>query len=252
MCTSLTDGDRSFLEPFARGSRLLSKPNDEATGSRDEDTSMRNASNKGDAQKEVQDIDPSYGFDEFLASMDILICGRGLYEQTMQRTNGKWPYTGKRLIVFSAVPLSEPVSSPDGQPPQRPFTPPPNSEHFTGTPAQLMQKLFRDNTRSRKFRRESVWVMGGASIRGALLQLGAIERIELVVVPKIITRGNPFAPRSGSVGVPLWAFPSIEGGQEEERADVDLQLIECRSYENGVLGLSYVVGGMSYVVGGNP
>ena len=136
-----------------------------------------------------------------------------------------------------ALESDESVASP------RAFAPPPNSEHFTGTPAQLVQKLIRDNTKQRRFRRESVWVMGGASVRGALLQLGAIERIELVVVPKIVTRGSPFAPRSGDVGVPLFAFPAIEGAQEEEQGDVDLQLIECRSYENGVIGLSYVVGG---------
>jgi riboflavin biosynthesis pyrimidine reductase len=93
----------------------------------------------------------------------------------------------------------------------------------------LVQKLAKEGTKSRKFKRESVWVMGGPMVRGAMIQLGVVERVELVMVPKLINDG-----------IRLWSFgPPVNSNDEKQ--DVKLELIECRSYENGVVGLSYSV-----------
>jgi hypothetical protein len=91
MCTSLPNGDTSFLAPYANGARLVPKNEDSSMG----------------------EIDPSYGFDDFLDSMDILVCGRKTYDQIMHNSKGQWPYLRKRLIVFSATPLGEPMPNAD-------------------------------------------------------------------------------------------------------------------------------------------
>lgn len=93
MCTAQHNGDTSFLRPFSNGSKLVSKGEDNTSDERE--------------------VDPSYGFDDFLASMDILLCGRHTYNQIMQHSQGQWPYPKKRLIVFSETPLNDPVPPSD-------------------------------------------------------------------------------------------------------------------------------------------
>jgi riboflavin biosynthesis pyrimidine reductase len=73
--------------------------------------------------------------------------------------------------------------------------------------------------------------MGGPTVRGAMLELGVVERVELVMVPRIMNSAG---------GAPLWTFGDNDGSQS-----VELQLIDSRSYENGVVSLSYVVLGQS-------
>lgn len=106
------------------------------------------------------------------------------------------------------------------------YPPPLNTEQFSGSPYQLVQLLEKEGNKSRKFKRESVWVMGGPSVRGEMIKIGAVERVEIVMVPRIVNGG-----------IPVWSFGSAEPGFSE----VPLELIDCRSYENGVVGLSYVV-----------
>ncbi|KAG8802077.1 hypothetical protein FRC16_010450 [Serendipita sp. 398] len=156
-------------------------------------------------------IDTTYGFDDFLRNMDIILCGRGTYDQIMTRQQGQWPYPSHRLIVFSETPLDQPVPTSNEHhttpsfstfiahegakaltsPQLAPVYPPPaNSSAFGGTPQDLVTKLSKEKTRSRSFKRSSVWVLGGPTVRGAMLQLGVVGRVELVVVPTIIKRAN--------------------------------------------------------------
>lgn len=225
MSTSDRDGGTSFLAAYASGSRV--KINE---------ASM-------DESQTTDVIDPSYGFDEFIRSMDIIVCGRGQYDQIMHHNSGKWPYPQQRLIVFTATPLTEPLACPETCTPvpairsyelitvlasnRLSYHPPPsNAEAFGGTPPQLIQKLSKEGVKSRKFKRESVWVMGGSKVRGAMLELGAVGRVELVIVPRMMTSGG---------GVPLWSFSG------ETSKGMELELIDTRSYENGVVSLSYAV-----------
>jgi riboflavin biosynthesis pyrimidine reductase len=110
------------------------------------------------------------------------------------------------------------------------YPPPPNAEPFTGEPVQLVQKLSKEGVKSRKFKRESVWVMGGPLVRSRMLELGVVERVEVVMVPRIMKSAG---------GVPLWSFGDSEN--EEGSRSVELELIDTRSYENGVVSLSYAV-----------
>jgi riboflavin biosynthesis pyrimidine reductase len=69
--------------------------------------------------------------------------------------------------------------------------------------------------------------MGGPSVRGEMLKLGAVERVEIVMVPRIINGGTP-----------IWTFGT---SREQDFQQVPMELIDCRTYENGVLALSYAV-----------
>jgi hypothetical protein len=91
MCTSTHDGGTSFLEAYAAGSKLKV------------DDSVMNESETSDP------VDPTYGFADFIQIMDIILVGRGSYDLIMHHNSGHWPYPQKRLIVFTATPLTEPI-----------------------------------------------------------------------------------------------------------------------------------------------
>jgi hypothetical protein len=93
MSTSAYDGGTSFLEAYATGSKLKV------------DDSVMNES------ETTESIDPTYGFADFIQSMDIILVGRRSYDLIMHHNSGHWPYPQKRLIVFTATPLTEPVPS---------------------------------------------------------------------------------------------------------------------------------------------
>lgn len=69
--------------------------------------------------------------------------------------------------------------------------------------------------------------MGGPSVRGEMLKIGAVERVEIVMVPRIVNGGTP-----------VWSFGT---SREQDIQQVPMELIDSRTYENGVLALSYVV-----------
>jgi riboflavin biosynthesis pyrimidine reductase len=74
--------------------------------------------------------------------------------------------------------------------------------------------------------------MGGPTVRGAMLGLGVVERVELVMVPRIMNSAG---------ATPLWTFGDNENGNRS----VELELMDSRSYENGVVSLSYSVVGQN-------
>ena len=68
---------------------------------------------------------------------------------------------------------------------------------------------------------KDIWLCGGGELARAALQDGAVDEITLGVVPMLIGGGLPTFPPG---------FPETE-----------LELIECKQYKGGVLGLTYTV-----------
>ncbi len=68
---------------------------------------------------------------------------------------------------------------------------------------------------------KDIWLMGGGNLAASLLKEGLIDEISLTIQPILL----------GS-GIPL--FPDID-------RQVDLQLVECRRYENGLVSVTYQV-----------
>ena len=42
-----------------------------------------------------------HGYDEFMASVDVLVIGRHTYEKVL--TFDRWPFVGKRTVVLSKI-----------------------------------------------------------------------------------------------------------------------------------------------------
>jgi len=103
----------------------------------------------------------SHGYEEFFASIDTLVVGRGTYDTVLSFPD--WPYAGKRVIVLT----------------HRPATAREGVELFAGTAAELAAKL-RKATR--------VYVDGGNVIR-QFLAANLIDDLTLSVIPIVLGDG---------------------------------------------------------------
>ena len=68
---------------------------------------------------------------------------------------------------------------------------------------------------------KDIWLMGGGILAASLLNDGLVDEIGLTIQPILL-----------GAGIPL--FPGID-------RQIDLQLVECRRYENGLVSVTYRV-----------
>ncbi len=110
-----------------------------------------------------------HGYDEFIASVDVIVIGRKTFETVL--SFGTWPYASKRVVVLSrrGVDLSSLRDA--------------NVEHMSGTPAEIVARL--DATGARH-----AYVDGGITIQG-FLYAGLVQRLVITRVPVLIGDGIP-------------------------------------------------------------
>lgn len=114
-----------------------------------------------------------YGTEAFIAEIGTVLTGRATYDQA--RGFGDWPYAGKRVVVLTRRPL-------DAAPPE-------GVEAASGDLAMLVARLRRETSHG------DIWLLGGATVAQACLALGAVDTIELFIMPVTLGAGMPlFAP----------------------------------------------------------
>ena len=112
-----------------------------------------------------------HGYDEFIATIDVILIGRNTYEKVL--TFESWPYPGKRVVVLSSRPIPEHAGN--------------KVEHVSGEPAEIASQLAASGA-------QHVYVDGGVTIQ-RFLQAGLIQRIVITRVPVLIGSGIPlFGP----------------------------------------------------------
>jgi dihydrofolate reductase len=107
-----------------------------------------------------------HGYDEFIATVDVLVMGRNTYEVVLPFN--PWPYGAKPVFVLSSRELKP---APAGA----------VVERLSATPAEVVRHLDR-----RGFKH--AYVDGGLTIQ-AFLRAGLIERLTVTRVPVLIGRG---------------------------------------------------------------
>ncbi|MBU8536403.1 dihydrofolate reductase family protein [Falsiroseomonas tokyonensis] len=112
----------------------------------------------------------AFGFAEFYAGVETILMGRGTYEAVRQM--GDWPYPDKPVRVVTSRPLADA---------------PPGVEAHAGDLPGLVADL-----RQRGLGR--VWVEGGGQLLRGLLAIGALDRLEMAVLPLILGAGIPLFP----------------------------------------------------------
>lgn len=138
-----------------------------------------------------------YGYGEFLASVGAIVMGRTTYDGVLG--SGPWPYPGKKAYVLT----------------HRPLTPPP------GVDAEPFDDLDRLLETLRRPGGPDVWIEGGGMTIRALLDRGAVDRLDIYVIPILLGDGIRLFPPS----------PMRHG----------LTLDASRAFPDGVVGLSYRV-----------
>ncbi|MGD0505302.1 MAG: dihydrofolate reductase family protein [Steroidobacteraceae bacterium] len=108
-----------------------------------------------------------HGYDEFMASVDVLVIGRNTFEKVL--TFEKWPYADKRVVVLSSHTID--FSSVRGA----------VVEHMSGPPGEIAARLATSGAKH-------AYIDGGITVQG-FLRARLIQRIIVTRVPVLIGEG---------------------------------------------------------------
>lgn len=114
------------------------------------------------------EVDEAHGYDEFIATVDVIVFGRKTFETVLGF--GAWPYGTKRVVVLSSQPLD--LSAIDGV-----------VEQMDGEPADIVARLAATGA-------QHAYVDGGVTIQ-RFLRAGLIQRMIITRVPVLIGDGTP-------------------------------------------------------------
>ncbi len=116
--------------------------------------------------------DTDYGFDEFYASVDALIMGRGTYDVVCRL--GKWPYGGKKTVVVTSKQNLE-VNTPD-------------TTCFNGELSDLAKLLEEQGAKN-------VWLVGGGELVVSFLHASLIDQVSVSLHPVLLGEGVRLFPK---------------------------------------------------------
>ena len=107
-----------------------------------------------------------HGYDEFIATVDVLVMGRHTFETVLDMD--PWPYGKKPVVVLSTRPLTR---VPGGV----------EIERMSGDPAEIVSQLAGRGV-------QHIYVDGGITIQ-RFLSAGLIQRLIITRVPVLIGTG---------------------------------------------------------------
>ncbi|WP_046730965.1 dihydrofolate reductase family protein [Streptomyces humi] len=134
----------------------------------------------------------SHGIREFLEGCEAALMGRTTFEPAL--TNSRWPWPTLDVFVLGS-------HRPDGTP-----------DHVTtdSDPVRLLEKLRAAN------RGGDVHLVGGARTIGTFHALGALDSLELIVLPMLFGGGTRLTPAlSPDAGLVLQRQRALPGGAVE-------------------------------------
>lgn len=135
----------------------------------------------------------SHGHPEFIRNCGAVVMGRTTFEPAPGAAN--WPWPDLEVFVLTSRPL-----------------PPGTPSHVVarGDPAELLQ-LMRDADFA-----GDVHLVGGPRTIGAFAGIGALDRLEIVVLPLLLGEGLPLsAPRTPVTRLTLESQRTFEDGSVE-------------------------------------
>ena len=116
----------------------------------------------------------AHAYDRFIGSIATVVMGRATHDAIAGFEEG-WPYAGKRAIVVASKPLAAPLGRIEAW--------------QKGIPALAAHVRALDDG--------DVWIVGGGRLQQAMIAAGALDRLELFVVPEIVGGGIPTFPPDG-------------------------------------------------------
>jgi dihydrofolate reductase len=114
-----------------------------------------------------------HDYRQFAKSIRTVVMGRGTYD-FIAAQSAPWSYADKRVIVVT----SSPIDTPRGA-----------LETRHDVEALIAELRALDDG--------DVWMLGGGRLQSAFLARGALDDIEIYVIPEIIGGGTPLFPATG-------------------------------------------------------
>ncbi|MGA3008941.1 MAG: dihydrofolate reductase family protein [Terracidiphilus sp.] len=140
-----------------------------------------------------------HGFDEFFASVDVIVIGRKTFETVL--AFDAWPYGDKRVVVLSSRPID--LCAIKGG----------VVEQMSGSPAEIVARLAASGA-------QHLYVDGGITIQ-RFLNAGLIQRLIITRVPVLIGEGIPlFGPLSHDIRLQHIATRQYQTGLVQSEYEV--------------------------------
>lgn len=114
------------------------------------------------------------GYARFIKGIRTVVMGRATYD-VIERLHEGWLYHGKRAIVVTSRPIAKPLG--------------PLETWSEGVDALVARLRALDDG--------DVWLIGGGLLQQAFIERGALDSLEIFVVPEIIGGGIPLFPPNG-------------------------------------------------------
>ncbi|MBB3771842.1 dihydrofolate reductase [Angulomicrobium tetraedrale] len=118
-----------------------------------------------------------YGYAGFIADIGRVVMGRGTFDVVTGFESG-WPYAGKGGIVVTSTPLA---NAPAGV-----------EAWHKGVPALIAHLRAREGENAGG----DIWLVGGGGLQAAFIEAGALDRLDLFVIPVLLGEGVPLFPRT--------------------------------------------------------
>ncbi|MFL9839783.1 dihydrofolate reductase family protein [Sphingomonas sp. ST-64] len=124
----------------------------------------------------------------FLQRIGTVVMGRGTYD-FLESEDAPWAYGNQRVLVVT----SRPIATPKG-----PLA-------IRADVGALIEEL-------RALTDGDVWILGGGKLQMAFIERGALDEIEIYVMPDLIGGGRPLFPATGARARPRLLSAGPLGG----------------------------------------
>lgn len=109
----------------------------------------------------------------FVQGIRTVVMGRATYD-FLAAQDTPWPYDGQRTLVVTSRPVPEPRG-----------------------PLETRDDVDALIAELRGFNDGDVWMVGGGQLQMAFMERGALDEIEIYVIPELIGGGKPLFPATG-------------------------------------------------------
>jgi dihydrofolate reductase len=138
----------------------------------------------------------------FLKRIRTVVMGRGTYDFIAQEPS-HWAYHGKRAIVVTSRPI----------------------KNLKG-PLEIRNDVDALVAELRALDDGDVWMLGGGQLQMAFMERGALDEIEIYVIPEILGSGLPLFPLTGYRASPtLISAQAIDKGCVRLHYRMDQQMV---------------------------
>ncbi|ENN88538.1 bifunctional deaminase-reductase domain protein [Rhizobium freirei PRF 81] len=125
----------------------------------------------------------------FLKGIRTVVMGRGTYD-FIAKEPSPWAYAEQRVIVVTSRPIDDPKG-----------------------PLMVRDDVDALIAELRAFNDGDVWMLGGGQLQMAFMERGALDEIEIYLMPELLGGGRPLFPLTGFRGSPkLVSVKAIDKG----------------------------------------